>query len=82
MTGYRESEKYKADVRKAVKKHNAEKMDTITVRVPKGLRREYNDAAEKAGMSFRQFFMEAMEEKMGLEEAKRNISNIVRSDIK
>lgn len=79
MTAYTESEKYRADVRKAVSKHNAEKMDTITVRVPKGLRKEYNDAAEKAGMSFRQFFMEAMREKIELEEDMRAINSIVKS---
>lgn len=79
MTAYTESEKRKADVRKAVSKHNAEKMDTITVRVPKGLRKEYNDAAEKAGMSFRQFFMEAMRDKIELEEDMRAINSIVKS---
>lgn len=64
MTRYTESEKYKADVRKAVRKHYAEKTDAITIHVPKGLRDEYNAAAAKAGMSFRQFFMEAMREKI------------------
>lgn len=64
MTAYTQSEKYRQDVRKAVSKHNREKMDTITVRVPKGLKAEYYEAAEKAGMPFRQFFMEAMQDKM------------------
>lgn len=71
MTAYTESEKYRADVRKAVSKHNAEKMDTITIRVPKGLKKEYYEAAEQAGMSFRQFFMKIMQEKMELEEGRR-----------
>lgn len=64
MTAYTESEKYKEDRRKAVRKYNNEKMDTITVRVPKGMKKKYDEAAEKAGLPFRKFFMEAMQEKM------------------
>lgn len=64
MTAYTESEKYKEDRRKAVRKYNMEKMDTITVRVPKGMKQVYDEAAEKAGISFRQFFMDAMKEKI------------------
>ena len=61
MTAYTESEKHLQDVRKAVRKHQTQKLDTITVRVPKGKKDEYYEAAERAGVPFRQYFMDAME---------------------
>ena len=64
MTAYTESEKYKDDVRAAVSRYNA-KQDCITVRVPKGMKKTFYDAAERSGMPFKQFFIQAMNEKIG-----------------
>lgn len=63
MTAYTESEKYKQDVRNAVSRYNS-KLASITIRVPKETKAEFYEAAEKAGMPFKQFFIQAVKEKI------------------
>ena len=63
MTAYTDSEKYKQDVRNAVSKYNS-KLASITVRIPKEMKMEFYEAAERAGIPFRQFFIQAMQEKI------------------
>ncbi len=63
MTAYTESEKYKQDVRNAVSRYNS-KLASITIRVPKEMKDEFYEAAEKAGMPFKQFFIQAVKEKI------------------
>lgn len=63
MTAYNESEKYKQDVRNAVSRYNS-KLASITIRIPKEMKEEFYEAAEKAGMPFKQFFIQAVKEKI------------------
>lgn len=63
MTAYTDSEKYRQDVRNAVSRYNS-KLASITIRVPKEMKAEFYEAAEKAGIPFRQFFIQAMREKI------------------
>lgn len=63
MTAYTESEKYKQDVRNAVSRYNS-KLASITIRIPKEMKDEFYEAAEKAGMPFKQFFIQAVKEKI------------------
>lgn len=63
MTAYTESEKYKQDVRNAVSRYNS-KLASITIRIPKEMKDEFYEAAEKAGMPFKQFFIQAIQEKI------------------
>lgn len=63
MTAYTDSEKYKQDVRNAVSRYNR-KLSSITIRVPKEMKAEFYEAAEKAGMPFKQFFIQAIQEKI------------------
>ena len=63
MTAYTDSEKYKQDVRNAVSRYNS-KLASITVRIPKEMKAEFYEAAEKAGVPFRQFFIQAIQEKI------------------
>lgn len=63
MTAYTDSEKYRQDVRNAVSKYNS-KLASITVRIPKEMKAEFYEAAEKAGIPFKQFFIQAMQEKI------------------
>ena len=63
MTAYTESEKYKQDVRNAVSRYNR-KLSSITIRVPKEMKVAFYEAAEKAGMPFKQFFIQAIQEKI------------------
>ena len=63
MTAYTDSEKYKQDVRNAVSKYNS-KLASITIRIPKEMKAEFYEAAEKAGIPFKRFFIQAMQEKI------------------
>ena len=63
MTAYTDSEKYKQDVRNAVSRYNS-KLASITIRIPKEMKTEFYEAAEKAGIPFKQFFIQAMKEKI------------------
>ena len=63
MTAYTESEKYKQDVRNAVSRYNS-KLASITIRVPNEMKADFYEAAEKAGMPFKQFFIQAVKEKI------------------
>lgn len=63
MTAYTESEKYKQDVRNAVSRYNS-KLASITIRIPKEMKDEFYEAAEKEGMPFKQFFIQAVKEKI------------------
>lgn len=63
MTAYTESEKYRQDVRNAVSRYNS-KLASITIRIPKEMKDEFYEAAEKAEMPFKQFFIQAVKEKI------------------
>ena len=57
--------------RKAVAKYHAEKVEDIKIRVPKGRKDYYKDAAATVGLSLNQFAVQAMDEKIdrdGLQE--------------
>lgn len=50
--------------RKAVAKYQAEKVEDIKIRVPKGQKDYYKDAAASIGQSLNQFAINAMDEKI------------------
>lgn len=50
--------------RRAFAKYQAEKVDTVTIRFPKGDKSIYMDAAKAAGQSLNQFAITAMKEKI------------------
>ena len=50
--------------RKAVAKYQAEKVEDIKIRVPKGQKEYYKDHAATFGMSLNQFAITAMDEKI------------------
>jgi len=50
--------------RRAVAKYHAEKVEALTIRVPKGKRDYYKRAAASVGQSLNQFALSAMDEKM------------------
>lgn len=53
--------------RKAVKKYQTEKVETIAVRVPKGKKAYYKDKADSVGQSLNQFAIESMNERIDRE---------------
>ena len=50
--------------KKAILKYQAEKVEDIKIRVPKGKREYYKDAAASIGMSLNQFAVTSMDEKI------------------
>ena len=50
--------------KKAILKYQAEKVEDIKIRVPKGKRVYYKDAAASIGMSLNQFAVTSMDEKI------------------
>jgi len=50
--------------RKAVAKYQSEKVEDIKIRVPKGRKEYYKDAAASIGQSLNQFAINAMDEKI------------------
>lgn len=50
--------------RKAIAKYQSEKVEDIKIRVPKGRKDYYKDAAAAAGQSLNQFAIDAMDEKI------------------
>lgn len=50
--------------RKAVAKYQSEKVEDIKIRVPKGRKEYYKDAAASIGQSLNQFAVNAMDEKI------------------
>lgn len=50
--------------RKAVAKYQAEKVEDIKIRVPKGRKDYYKNAASSAGLSLNQFTVTALDEKI------------------
>ena len=50
--------------KKAIAKYQTEKVEDIKIRVPKGKREYYKDAAASIGQSLNQFAINAMDEKI------------------
>ena len=50
--------------KRAYKKYNAEKVEDIKLRVPKGKKAYYQEAAAAEGLSLNQFAISAMDEKI------------------
>ena len=50
--------------RKAVAKYQSEKVEDIKIRVPKGRKEYYKDAAASVGLSLNNFAITAMDEKI------------------
>lgn len=50
-----------------VKKHQAEKLDEVKVRPPKGTKDRWRAAAERAGVSLQQYIIQAVEERIARE---------------
>ena len=46
------------------KEYNKQQYDTVNLRIPKGLRQTWKDAAENAGQSLNAYVMEAVETRM------------------
>ena len=55
---------YTAAQKKASMKYMQEKTDDIRLRVPRGTKKRWMEAADRAGMSMTKFVMEAVENKM------------------
>lgn len=58
------NEKRKEQMRKASEKYLKEKVEDIRIRVPKGDKAKYKQAADDFGLSLNQFVVDAMEEKI------------------
>lgn len=58
------SEKRKEQQRKASEKYLKEKVEDIRIRVPKGHKATYAQAASDLGISLNQFVIDAMDEKI------------------
>lgn len=56
--------KYTEAQKRATMNYLKESTDELKIRMPKGKKQEYREAAEKAGMSLNQFAIEAIEEKI------------------
>ena len=63
MSEYTNSEKRKQDVRSAVSRYN-KKFSSITVRVPKEMKDDFYKAAKAAGIPFKRFLIQALQEKI------------------
>ena len=55
---------YTSAQKRAAEKYLSEKVENIILRVPKGRKDYYKDAAASADMSLNQFAIEAMDEKI------------------
>lgn len=58
------TEKRREQQRKASEKYLKEKVEDIRIRVPKGDKAKYKQAADNMGLSLNQFVVDAMEEKI------------------
>ena len=56
--------RYTPAQKKAAEKYLSEKVEDIRIRVPKGSKQRYKDAASAAGKSLNQFAVDALEEKI------------------
>ena len=54
-------------MRKAIAKYQAEKVEDIKVRVPKGQKEYYKRASDLSGLSLNQFIINAMDEKIQID---------------
>lgn len=69
--------------KKATNKYQKENMEQIALRVKKGTRERWHDAAERAGESYRQFILNAVEDKiknLSLETPSENLPRETRSE--
>ena len=56
---------YNETQKKATIKYQKEKQEILSIRVPKGERANVQDAADQAGISMRQYIIQAINEKAG-----------------
>lgn len=56
--------KYTEAQKSATLKYLKESTDELKIRMPKGKKQEYREAADKAGLSLNQFVIDAIEEKI------------------